>query len=95
MAKKTKKDIIAQIAKDAGITKKAAETAYDSLVAQVYKGAKSKEGLTLPGLGKFVKVRRKARTGHNPATRQKIRIPAKTVVKFKVSKTAQNAIVPR
>ncbi len=93
MAKKTKKDIIDQIAKDADISKKAAEAAYSSLVAQVYKGAKSKEGITLPGLGKFIKVRRKARDGHNPATGEKIRIAAKTVVKFKVSKTAQDAIV--
>ncbi len=93
MAKKTKKDLIARIAKDAGISKKAAKAAYDSLTAQVYQGAKSKDGITLPGLGKFVKVRRKARSGRNPATGAKIRIPAKTVVKFKVSKTAQDAIV--
>ncbi len=93
MAKKTKKDIIAQIAKDAGISKKAAEAAYGSLVAQVYKGAKGKDGITLPGLGKFVKVRRKARAGRNPATGEKIKIPAKTVVKFKVSKAAQDAVV--
>ncbi len=90
---KSKKDIIAQIAKDAGITKKAAEAAYSSLVAQVYKGAKSKDGITLPGLGKFVKTRRKARSGRNPQTGAKIKIPAKTVVKFKVSKAAQDAVV--
>lgn len=90
---KSKKEIIAQIAKDAGVTKKAAEAAYDSLVVQVYKGAKSPSGITLPGLGKFVKVRRKARIGRNPATGQKIKIAAKTVVKFKVSKAAQDAVV--
>ena len=90
---KSKKEIIAQLAKDAGTTKKAAEAAYDSLVAQVYKGAKAPSGITLPGLGKFVKVRRKARIGRNPATGQKIKIAAKTVVKFKVSKAAQDAIV--
>lgn len=90
---KAKKEIIAQIAKDAVISKKAAEAAYGSLVAQVYKSAKGKDGITLPGLGKFVKVRRKARIGRNPATGQKIKIAAKTVVKFKVSKAAQDAIV--
>ncbi|HOO77771.1 MAG TPA: HU family DNA-binding protein [bacterium] len=94
MAKvKTKKDIIDGIAAAAGISKKQAGTAYDSLVDMVYKGAKAKEGITLPGLGKFVKARRKARKGINPATGQQIKIAAKTVVKFKVSKKAQDAIV--
>ncbi|MDP8214340.1 MAG: HU family DNA-binding protein [Candidatus Euphemobacter frigidus] len=90
---KTKKDIIAQIAKDAGISKKAALAAYESLVTLTYKGAKAKVGITLPGLGKFIKVRRKARWGRNPATGQKIRIKAKTIVKVRVAKAAQDAIV--
>ncbi|MFH1038334.1 MAG: HU family DNA-binding protein [PVC group bacterium] len=89
---KTKKDIIAQIAKDAGISKKAALAAYESLVGLVYKGAKAKEGIILPGLGKFIKMRRKARMGRNPATGQKIKIAAKTVLKFRVAKAAQDAV---
>jgi Bacterial DNA-binding protein len=40
----------------------------------------------LPGFGKLVKQKRKARTGFNPKTQQKIKIPAKTVVKFRVAK---------
>jgi hypothetical protein len=41
--------------------------------------------LKLPGFGKLVKQKRKARTGFNPKTQQKIKIPAKTVVKFRVA----------
>ncbi len=89
----TKKDIIAQMAKDAGISKKAALAAYESLVNVAYKGAKAKDGIIIPGLGKFVKVRRKARMGRNPATGQKIKIAAKTVLKFRVAKAAQDAVV--
>ena len=36
----------------------------------------------MPGFGKLVKQKRKARTGFNPKTQQKIKIPAKTVVKI-------------
>ena len=36
---------------------------------------------------------RKARTGFNPKTQQKIKIPAKTVVKFRVAKAAKDAIL--
>ena len=34
------------------------------------------------------------RTGTNPSTKQKIKIPAKTVLKFRVAKAAKDAIVP-
>ena len=49
----------------------------------------------LPGFGKLVKQKRKARTGINPKTQQKIKIPAKTVVKFRVAKAAKDAILER
>jgi DNA-binding protein HU-beta len=49
---------------------------------------------TLPGLGKLVKAHRKARMGRNPATGATIKIPAKTVVKFRVAKAAKDAITP-
>ncbi len=38
---------------------------------------------------------RKARMGCNPATGEKIKIPAKTLVKMRVAKAAKEAIVPR
>lgn len=56
-----------------------------------YKGAK--DGFTVPGLGKLVKVRRSARTGRNPATSEAIKIKAKTVLKFRIAKAAKAAIL--
>jgi len=47
----------------------------------------------LPGFGKLVKQKRKARTGFNPKTQQKIKIPAKTVVKFRVAKAAKDGVL--
>jgi len=49
---------------------------------------------TLPGIGKLVLVKRKARMGRNPATGATIKIPAKTVVKMRIGKAAKEAIVP-
>ncbi len=37
---------------------------------------------------------RKARIGRNPATGEAIKIPAKTVVKMRPAKAAEDAIVP-
>lgn len=48
----------------------------------------------LPGIGRLVRVDRKARVGRNPATGESIKIPAKKVVKFRVAKAAKDAIVP-
>ncbi len=92
MAKaKTKSQILAEIAESAEITKKQAGVVLESLVQMAYKGAK--DGFTVPGLGKLVLVKRKARMGRNPATGATIKIPAKKVVKFRIAKAAKDAIL--
>ena len=58
-----------------------------------YKEIKKNGEFVLPGFGKLVKQKRKARTGFNPKTQQKIKIPAKTVVKFRVAKAAKDAVL--
>jgi DNA-binding protein HU-beta len=50
---------------------------------------------SLPGIGKLVISKRKARMGLNPATGEAIKIPAKTVVKMRIAKAAKEAIVPK
>jgi DNA-binding protein HU-beta len=45
------------------------------------------------GIGRLVRVERKARMGRNPATGEAIQIPAKKAIKFRVAKTAKEAIV--
>ena len=46
-----------------------------------------------PGFGKLVKHKKKARTGINPKKQQKIKISAKTVIRFSVFKPAKDAIL--
>ncbi len=94
MAKKpvTKPQIITNIAESAGITKKQAQIALESLVEMAYKNAKN--GFTIPGLGKLVVVNRKARMGRNPATGETIHIKAKKALKFRIAKAAKDAVVP-
>ena len=90
---KTKAQIIAKIAEDAQITKKQATDALASLVDMAYKGAKGVDGFTIPGIGKLIKVQRKARTGRNPATGETIKIKAKKVLKFRIAKAAKDAVL--
>jgi DNA-binding protein HU-beta len=64
-------------------------------LAKLAIGEVKKNGVfVLPGIGRLVRVDRKARTGRNPATGEAIKIPAKKVVKFRVAKAAKDAIVP-
>jgi len=88
----TKTQIIAKLAEDGEITKKQANQILASLVDMAYKEAK--KGFTIPGLGKLVVIQRKAREGRNPATGDKIKIPAKKVLKFRLAKAAKDAITP-
>ena len=96
MAKKvpaTKTEIMAAIAEAAGITKKQAVAAYDELLKIAYAGAKTPKGIMLPGLGKMLKAKSKARTGRNPATGETIKIPARTKAKFSLCKAAKDAVL--
>lgn len=90
---KTKAQILTQIAEDAEITKAQATKALQSLVDMAYKGAKGADGFTIPGIGKLIKVQRKARTGRNPATGETIKIKAKKVLKFRIAKAAKDAVL--
>jgi len=87
----TKSKIVEHIAEKNGLTKKAAGEILNSLAELSYKEAKN--GFTLPGIGKLVLVKRKARTGRNPQTGEAIKIPAKKVLKFRVSKACKDAVL--
>lgn len=87
----TKSQITATLAEKVGITKKQSGEFLGELAALAYKNAKN--SFTIPGLGKLVLVKRKARLGRNPATGETIKIAAKRVVKFRVAKAAKDAIL--
>lgn len=90
----TKTQLIGHLAEKTGLTKKQVSEVLDSLLEVAYKEAKKEHGFNLPGLGKLVVVKRKAREGVNPATREKIKIPAKKALKFRIAKAAKDAVIP-
>jgi len=93
MAKMTKSQTIAALADKLGKSKKEVVEMMDAFVDLAYKETKKSGEFTVPGLGKLVKKHRAARMGRNPATGQSIQIPAKTVVKFRMAKSAKEAIL--
>ena len=96
MAKKpmTKSQIVSHFAGKFDLSKKNSAAILDEVAALAISETKKAGSFTLPGIGKLVLVKRKARMGRNPATGEPLRIPAKTVVKMRVAKAAKEAIVP-
>jgi len=90
----TKSKIVAHLADKTGLQKKQAAAVLEELAALAEKETKSNGQFVVPGLGKAVKAHRKARTGRNPQTGAAIKIPAKTVVKFRLAKAFKDAVVP-
>jgi DNA-binding protein HU-beta len=89
-----KSKLLGHLAERAGISKKAASNVLDELATLATKETKSSGVFVIPGLGKAVKASRVARMGRNPQTGEAIKIPAKTVVKFRLAKAFKDAIVP-
>ena len=79
-----KAQLVAAVAKSAKLSKKDAANAVSATVDTIKKNVG--KGVTLVGFGSFKTVRRKARIGRNPQTGAKIKIKAKTVVKFSPGK---------
>ena len=96
MAKKpmTKSQIVSHFAGKFELSKKAASAIIDEVAALAISETKKAGSFTLPGIGKLVLVKRKARMGRNPGTGEVIKIAAKTVVKMRVAKACKDAIVP-
>ena len=93
MAKMTKSQILATLAESSEMSKTQVSDFLDKMVELAYREVKNSGEFVIPGIGKLVKVNRKERMGRNPATGESIKIPAKTVVKFRVAKAAKEAVL--
>ena len=87
-----KSELIEKIAAGAGLSKADAKKALDATVEAI-KGALIKgDKIQLIGFGTFAIAKRPAREGINPATKQKIKIAAKKVAKFKAGAELAEAV---
>ena len=87
-----KAELIAKIAEESKLTKKAAETALDAFVTSVEEALKNGEKVQLVGFGTFEVRERKARKGRNPQTRAEIKIPASIAPVFKAGKAIKELV---
>jgi DNA-binding protein HU-beta len=90
----TQTQLVRGLAEKGEVTNKQSRAMLEHLASLAVAEVKKNGVFVLPGIGRLVRVDRKARLGRNPATGESIKIPAKKVVKFRVAKAAKDAIVP-
>lgn len=88
----TKAELIEKVAKEAKITKAAANKSIDAIVDGISKALKKGDRVSLIGFGTFSVSKRKARTGRNPQTGKAIKIAARKVAKFKAGSALSKAV---
>lgn len=87
-----KGELVENMANASGISKAAAERALTGLLDSI-SGALSKgDKVTLVGFGTFSVSKRSARQGRNPQTGAAIKIPARTVARFKPGSKLADAV---
>jgi len=90
----TQTQLVKELAGSLGVNNKAAKQFVECYAAIAVRETKKNGMFVIPGIGRLVRVERKARIGRNPKTGEAMKIPAKKVVKFRVAKVVKDAIVP-
>jgi DNA-binding protein HU-beta len=87
-----KEELIEQIAKESGLSKKESRLALDAFVSVVKKAVAEGDEVKLAGFGGFKAVKKVARKFHNPKTTEVIESPAKVVPVFKPGRVFKDAV---
>ena len=87
-----KTELIEKIAAGSGLSKADSKKALDATVAAIKDALVAGDKVSLVGFGTFSVNERPAREGINPATKEKIQIAAKKVIKFKPGTELNDAV---
>lgn len=87
-----KTELVNAISEKSGLTKAQSKDALDAVIASISQALADNDKVALIGFGTFSISEKAARTGINPATKAKIEIPARKVVKFKPGSELADAV---
>ncbi len=88
-------EVVNHIAEKFELKRAQVKELFEELGSLASSEVKSSGEFVLPGFGKLVLSERKAREGRNPQTGETIQIPAKTALKFRLSKGLKDSVVPK
>ena len=87
-----KSELIKSIATKAELSQKDAGAALDALISSITEALKAGENASILGFGSFEVKNRPARESRNPATGEKVMIPAAKVPGFRAGKGLKDAV---
>lgn len=87
-----KEDFVRDMCEKCGLTQKDARNVISAFTQIVKEAVATGDRVQLIGFGTFEARERSARTGHNPATGEEIKIPAATVPCFKAGKAFKEQV---
>lgn len=87
----TKSELIEMMQSHLEVDKKTVKRFFEVQAELAYQYAKDK--FTIPGIGFLILKDRPARIARNPRTGEKVKVPAKTVLKFRIAKVAKESVV--
>ena len=87
-----KTELIAEVAKKCGLSKKDAEKAVSATLDTITDALCEGDKVQLVGFGGFETKQREARMGRNPKTKEAIQIPATTIPVFKAGKALKDKV---
>ena len=88
----TQTQLVKEIAGAAGTNNKVAKTFLETYASVAVRETKKSGVFVMPGIGRLVRVERKARMGRNPATGEAIKIKASKKVAFRAAKDLKEAV---
>ena len=88
----TKTELINAVAEKDELTKKDADKAVSAVIDTITESLAKGEKIQLVGFGTFEVRERAAKEGINPATKEKMNIPAKKVPAFKAGKALKDVV---
>ena len=88
----TKEGLVEIVQKTADLSKKQSQEVINAIFEGITKSLSKGEDVAITGFGTFKVAKRAAREGVNPKTGEKIKIPAKTVAKFRPAKALKEAV---
>jgi DNA-binding protein HU-beta len=86
-----KATLITSISEISGLSKPDSKKALEATLQSIQQGLKQGQ-VRLPGFGNFIVTNREAREGHNPRTKEIMKIAASKTPKFRASQMLKEAI---
>jgi integration host factor subunit beta len=92
----TKSELIDRVAEQVeGLTRKQVETVVETIFDGMKEALRRDEKIEIRGFGNFKTKIRNAKTARNPRTGEKVEVPPKRAIHFKIGKPFNEAINPK